>query len=162
MNSSSDVYGFSLFLSSSLPPTLSNFLLLTLSLSLSPTNSLSLSPLLQVHPQPRSSSPSSLLIQHTTGLMHPHVHHQQQGQTQSYIQQGMTEEELTPISRRGPLSDAEKLRKVIRELVDTERTYVEVELQLHVSFSFFLSFSSLISFFVFLSLYFFSLQISSP
>lgn len=36
------------------------------------------------------------------------------------------EEELTPISRRAPLSDAEKLRKVIRELVDTERTYVEV------------------------------------
>ena len=43
-----------------------------------------------------------------------------------YQQQQGLDEELTPISRRAPLSDAEKLRKVIRELVDTERTYVEV------------------------------------
>lgn len=52
-------------------------------------------------------------------------------------QQNLEQEELVgPISSRGssraPLSDAEKLRKVIRELVDTERTYVEVKNE-HVS-----------------------------
>lgn len=41
-------------------------------------------------------------------------------------QQVQQQQQLYAARSRGPLSDADKLRKVIRELIDTEATYVEV------------------------------------
>ncbi|KAI1288249.1 Protein still life, isoforms C/SIF type 2 [Halotydeus destructor] len=57
-------------------------------------------------------------------LSHPH-HHHPQPQPQLLHQVSVHDEDNLCYIKRPPLSDAEKLRKVIRELLDTERTYVE-------------------------------------
>lgn len=67
---------------------------------------------LQIHPQP-----PSVLIQH-----HPQPQHHLQ-------HQHSVDDEQSGTYVKRPLTDAEKLRKVIRELVDTEKTYVEVRVQ---------------------------------
>lgn len=69
---------------------------------------------LQIHPAPPGLNPA-LLIQHP-GTPQPQLMHQA----------SIDEESGLMYSRRPPLTDAEKLRKVMRELVDTEKTYVEV------------------------------------
>lgn len=73
---------------------------------------------LQIHPAPPVSGHGALanITHHPTPQ--PQLMHQQS-----------VDEEGAPFVKRPPLSDAEKLRKVIRELVDTERTYVEVRHQ---------------------------------
>lgn len=66
---------------------------------------------LQIHPVPNASSSS---MNQMSVLLAQQQQQQQLQQSQIYARS------------RVPLSDADKLRKVIRELIDTEATYVEV------------------------------------
>ena len=70
---------------------------------------------LQIHPAPPTGVTQAIV----------NVHHHPQPQPQLMHQQSL-DDDGTGFAKRPPLSDAEKLRKVIRELVDTEKTYVEV------------------------------------
>lgn len=85
---------------------------------------------LQIHPVPQSAllgGPGASVL--TSSV----VTHLPQPQPQLLHQQSVEEEGM--YIKRPPLSDAEKLRKVIKELVDTEKTYVEVRTILNLSLS---------------------------
>ncbi|XP_074593013.1 guanine nucleotide exchange factor still life [Brevipalpus obovatus] len=99
-----------------------------------PTVSTSPVPMAQTSPQARSSTTTQI---HTSQLQY-HKAPMIGGATVSAssmggltvsggmaYDQGMDMEGQSSVRRASPLSDAEKMRKVIRELVDTERTYVK-------------------------------------
>ncbi|RWS28354.1 hypothetical protein B4U80_04821, partial [Leptotrombidium deliense] len=77
-----------------------------------------------LHDQPNPQQPHVYIPQQSVLKQHSAdgAHH---SRPPIIAQQSMDEPDQPIITRRPPLSDADKLRKVIRELVDTERTYVE-------------------------------------